>query len=416
MKNVKQYLESLNEGIAPAVNEKTKMNNLDWGKTTAERNKNLDHYDSLKTDKEKEEFLKKLKSLNEGKMDKKVDKAIDDHGFTGIDIKAYKKLANSSKDEIDYAEKLVKYHKENDENADYDDSLEFAMSVFESLNEGKNDKKIKELQKEIKSLKDENEEGYETEIKNLEQEIADLNESEDFAGWIAIFNGKKLEIDKSEAKDLWGAKQIAIKKLKVPKSKQGLLAIEPAVNENAAVVMNEGKRIKPFKKVKKGDTATDYNGETAMVVATGKVKDLLDYDDFGAADELDPNDEGIVLQDVQSGDTAVFSYDDAGAVVYESLTESQLGFDSGGVFVTNPFYDETGRSNVNPTKYKGYKGSDLQKAVDAMEALVASYNYWKENSISQEDEDGNYDMDAMGLDFYLKKNAKNIATIQKFSK
>lgn len=53
---------------------KIKMNNFDWGKTTAERNANLDKYDSLKTDKEKEEFLKSLKNesvLNEAKLNKK---------------------------------------------------------------------------------------------------------------------------------------------------------------------------------------------------------------------------------------------------------------------------------------------------------------------------------------------------------
>ena len=68
-------------------------------------------------------------------------------------------------------------------------------------------------------------------------EISDLplDQSGKFAGWIAIFQGKKLEIKKGEAKDLWGAKQLAIKKLNVPQSKTGLLAIEPvhesAVNE-----------------------------------------------------------------------------------------------------------------------------------------------------------------------------------------
>ena len=55
--------------------------------------------------------------------------------------------------------------------------------------------------------------------------------NEKFAGWIAIFNGKKIEIGKSEASGIYGAKQLAIEKLKVPKSKQGLLAIEPAYNE-----------------------------------------------------------------------------------------------------------------------------------------------------------------------------------------
>lgn len=42
--------------------KKITMNNLDWGKSTAERNANLDKYNSLKTDKEKNDFLKKLKS------------------------------------------------------------------------------------------------------------------------------------------------------------------------------------------------------------------------------------------------------------------------------------------------------------------------------------------------------------------
>tara|TARA_S200002703_G_scaffold143108_1_gene135904 strand:- start:192 stop:347 length:156 start_codon:yes stop_codon:yes gene_type:complete len=37
------------------------VNNLDWGKSTAERNANLDKYDSLKTDEEREDFLRKLK-------------------------------------------------------------------------------------------------------------------------------------------------------------------------------------------------------------------------------------------------------------------------------------------------------------------------------------------------------------------
>ena len=47
-------------------------------------------------------------------------------------------------------------------------------------------------------------------------------------GWIAIYNGRKLEIKKSEASGIYQAKLIAIDKLRVPKSKQGYLAIEPA--------------------------------------------------------------------------------------------------------------------------------------------------------------------------------------------
>jgi len=73
-----------------------------------------------------------------------------------------------------------------------------------------------------------------------------VNEAGDFAGWIAIFNGKKLEIDKSQAKDLYNAKLLAIKKLKVPKSKVGLMFIKPAVDES---VVNEGKDVGHYERV-----------------------------------------------------------------------------------------------------------------------------------------------------------------------
>ena len=60
----------------------------------------------------------------------------------------------------------------------------------------------------------------------------DLDEDE-VAGWIAIFQGKKLEIKiGKDADSLYGAKKFAIKHFKVPKSKVGLLAIEPAYNES----------------------------------------------------------------------------------------------------------------------------------------------------------------------------------------
>jgi hypothetical protein len=60
-----------------------------------------------------------------------------------------------------------------------------------------------------------------------------VNEASDFAGWIAFdHKGNKLEIKKSEAKDLYNAKLLAIKKLKVPKSKESMLAIKPAYNES----------------------------------------------------------------------------------------------------------------------------------------------------------------------------------------
>jgi len=56
----------------------------------------------------------------------------------------------------------------------------------------------------------------------------DLNEAD---GWIAFYNGKKLEISKDKADSIWAAKVYAAKELKVPKSKMGLLAIKPGYNE-----------------------------------------------------------------------------------------------------------------------------------------------------------------------------------------
>lgn len=58
------------------------------------------------------------------------------------------------------------------------------------------------------------------------------NQLDEADGWIAMYNGKKLEITKDDAKDLYGAKIHAARQLKVPKGKMGLLAIKPAYNES----------------------------------------------------------------------------------------------------------------------------------------------------------------------------------------
>jgi hypothetical protein len=47
-----------------AESQDIKMNNLDWGKTTEERNSNMDKYYSLKTEEERKRFLGELKSRN----------------------------------------------------------------------------------------------------------------------------------------------------------------------------------------------------------------------------------------------------------------------------------------------------------------------------------------------------------------
>lgn len=55
------------------------------------------------------------------------------------------------------------------------------------------------------------------------------SESKELKGWIAFYNKKQVEIVKDkDAKDLYSAKQFAIKHFNVPKSKQSLIAVEPA--------------------------------------------------------------------------------------------------------------------------------------------------------------------------------------------
>ena len=67
----------------------------------------------------------------------------------------------------------------------------------------------------------------------LQEVRENIEIDEKFAGWIAFYNKEKLEIKpkKGEIDSLNDAKQAAIKHFKVPKSKQGLLAIEPAHEE-----------------------------------------------------------------------------------------------------------------------------------------------------------------------------------------
>lgn len=60
-------------------------------------------------------------------------------------------------------------------------------------------------------------------MKTLTQQISEAEAN--LNGYIAFYGGKQHEV---YAKDLYAAKVKAIKELKIPKSKQGLLAIELA--------------------------------------------------------------------------------------------------------------------------------------------------------------------------------------------
>jgi hypothetical protein len=83
---------------------------------------------------------------------------------------------------------------------------------------------------------------------------------EEFAGYIAHYNGQKHEIKSHEAKDLYDAKQKAIAHFKIPKSKHGLLSVKPGVNEEAEQIdeLSKGLVARYANKVAK-TTQTNYD-------------------------------------------------------------------------------------------------------------------------------------------------------------
>ena len=113
---------------------------------------------------------------------------------------------------------------------DSKDVRDFVKKVF-------SDREFKSMSKDTDFIK------Y---LKSIYEGVS-VNEISKFAGWVAIdHKGKRLEIKKSEAKDLYNAKLLAIKKLKVPKSKESMLVIKPGYNES---VVNEA-NLRLNKKVK----------------------------------------------------------------------------------------------------------------------------------------------------------------------
>jgi hypothetical protein len=61
VEQVYEHYKKTHKKDVKKLESKVTMSNLDWGKTTAERNSNLDKYNSLKSNEEKEKFKKELK-------------------------------------------------------------------------------------------------------------------------------------------------------------------------------------------------------------------------------------------------------------------------------------------------------------------------------------------------------------------
>jgi hypothetical protein len=101
-----------------------------------------------------------------------------------------------------------------------------------------------------------------------------------------------------------------------------------ALNEHKLII--EGRKIKPFKKVKYGDTGTDTTGEEFVVVAKGTAQEMVDgdYDESGMTEEgirdgyIDPNEDAVAVEMPNKRGfkgTVAWTYDEGGAVVYESV-------------------------------------------------------------------------------------------------
>jgi hypothetical protein len=186
-----------------------------------------------------------------------------------------------------------------------------------------------------------------------------------FAGWVAIdHKGKRLEIKKSEAKDLYNAKLLAIKKLKVPKSKESMLVIKPGYNESVVneSVSKEAMGIAGFTGTRGNAVQKfidDYHLDAKKLykfVSKGKLSDRMDFVTalagkpgnkyqgkivgmFGESIEEDKNQ--ITKVKKQSGKSEVKFYD------ILSKVEKKLGSKY------NTFLDKSLKDfKQNPSKYK----------------------------------------------------------------
>ena len=128
-----------------------KMNNLDWGSSTAERNENLDKFNSLKTKEEKESFKKELKAKNES-GDKKdgltpeEKKKVDTARKYAVGYLGGKDVADKMTDR----EVLDKINKKDSEAKEYNSNKDKKEQPKESSNSQKSlEEKERELDKQM---------------------------------------------------------------------------------------------------------------------------------------------------------------------------------------------------------------------------------------------------------------------------
>jgi hypothetical protein len=185
-------------------------------------------------------------------------------------------------------------------------------------------------------------------IKTLSKAMRDnVNESK-FAGWIAGYNGKQIEIKKGEAKDLYNAKLLAIKKLKVPKSKVGLMFIKPAVDES---VVNEAKY--DIGMARKGNGLTIYNKAEEE---KGDYKNVAHIDNKGKIKYYDKKVPSKIKKQIEAEAKKMMEIKIEGTMKLTDLLSED-------VYVKNKKTGNTYQvKNADPSKHVPPSKDDIEKA------------------------------------------------------
>jgi len=99
--------------------------------------------------------------------------------------------------------------------------------------------------------------------------------------------------------------------------------MDESVNEKAIIDKYAKLKTRPFNKVRPGNVAIDYWDKMWFVIGVGKYSELEQFDQAGLSDGFENDDDCIAVQKWDDHrTTAVYSYGEEGARVYESINES----------------------------------------------------------------------------------------------
>jgi len=165
--------------------------------------------------------------------------------------------------------------------------------------------------------------------------LEEVDIDEKFAGWIAFYNKEKLEIKpkKGEIDSLNDAKQAAIKHFKVPKSKQGLLAIEPAHEEVEEGVTGPTRmEIQKFFDKEKGTlrarlnkTASHFNIRDVVVNSKGTVVGYqMEEVELSEKEAAYPSTIENLKKIVKDKQNQVFAFKDGGSIRVDLFSASAV--------------------------------------------------------------------------------------------